>query len=77
MKTTLNLDDKLLAEAKARAARERTTFTSLIEEGLKARLRARPAAKGGPRKLPVYRGKGGLAAGLDGLNNSALRETAE
>jgi Family of unknown function (DUF6364) len=77
MKTTLNLDDKLLAEAKARAARERTTLTRLIEEGLKARLRAKPEVKGRTRKLPVYRGKGGLAAGLDGLDNAALREAAE
>jgi hypothetical protein len=77
MKTTLNLDDKLLAEAKATAARERTTLTRLIEDGLKARLRAKPEAMGRPRKLPVYRGKGGLTPGLDGLNNAALREAAE
>jgi hypothetical protein len=76
MKTTLNLDDKLLAEAKAVAARERTTLTRLIEEGLKNRLHTKPASK---RKtvLPVYAGKGGLAAGLDGLNNAALRAAAE
>jgi hypothetical protein len=76
MKTTLNLDDKLLAEAKAQAARERTTLTRLIEEGLKARLHTKAAIK--PRAaLPVYKGKGGLAANLDGLNNAALREAAE
>jgi len=75
MKTTLNLNDKLLAEAKAKAARERTTLTRLIEEGLKARLRVKPGGKGSA-KLPVYQGKGGLAEGLDGLNNAALRAAA-
>lgn len=76
MKTTLNLDDKLLAEAKALAALEQTTLTRLIEEGLKSRLRTKPPAKRlGP--LPVFEGKGGLVAGLDGLSNAALQEAAE
>ena len=34
MKTTLNLDDALLAKAKAQAAQEQTSLTRLIEEGL-------------------------------------------
>jgi hypothetical protein len=39
VRTTLDLDDGLLAEAKALAARERLTLTRLIEEGLALRLR--------------------------------------
>ena len=35
---------ELLADAKALAARQRTTLTRLIEEGLQLRLRARPAS---------------------------------
>lgn len=34
MKTTLNLSDQLLADAKALAAQHRTSLTRLIEEGL-------------------------------------------
>lgn len=76
MKTTLNLNDTLLTEAKALAVQQRTSLTRLIEEGLQLRLRVRkePAK---PMRLPVYRGKGGLAPGLDGLNNKALLDAAD
>ena len=41
MKTTLNINDQLLAGAKALAAQQRTSLTRLIEEGLQLRLRAK------------------------------------
>jgi hypothetical protein len=41
MKTTLDLTDRLLADAKATAARQRISLTRLIEEGLRLRLRLR------------------------------------
>lgn len=76
MKTTLDLNDALLARAKALAARQRTSLTRLIEEGLQLRLRAqRTPAK--PVSLPVYRGKGGLAPGLDGTSNKAMLDAAD
>ncbi|WP_397475165.1 DUF2191 domain-containing protein [Pusillimonas sp.] len=76
MKTTLDLNDTLLAEAKVAAARQRTTLTRLIEEGLQLRLqKQRMSAK--PVHLPVYRGKGGLMPGLDGLSNKALLDAAD
>ena len=76
MKTTLNLNDALLTEAKTLAAQQRTSLTRLIEEGLQLRLRARSAP---PRaiRLPVYRGKGGLASGLTGLSNRAVLDAAD
>jgi hypothetical protein len=39
LRTTLDRNDDLLAEAKAQAARERLTLTRLIEEGPALRLR--------------------------------------
>lgn len=76
MKTTLDLNDALITEAKALAAREHVTLTRLIEEALQLRLRAQ--RKTGVRvRLPVFRGKGGLAAGLDGLSNRAMFEAAD
>ena len=76
MKTTLDLDDALLAKAKSLAAQQRTSLTRLIEEGLQLRLRAqRVTAK--PVRLPVYRGKGGLAPGLNGLSNKAMLDAAD
>ncbi len=38
MRTTINLPDGLAREAKALAAAERRTFTSLVEEGLRSVL---------------------------------------
>ena len=77
MKTTLDLDDRLLARAKALAARERTSLTTLIEEGLRLRLRSRPATRGAAAPLPVYPGHGGLAAGVDSLSNRSLADAAD
>lgn len=75
MKTTLDINDQLLADAKALAARQRTSLTRLIEEGLQLRLRAQAgSAKLGPVRLPVFKGRGGLAAGVDPLSNKALLE---
>jgi hypothetical protein len=73
MKTTLDLNDQLLADAKALAARQRTSLTRLIEEGLQLRLRApESSAARGRVRLPVLRGRGGLVAGVDPLSNKAL-----
>ena len=77
MKTTLNLNDQLLADAKVLAVRLGTSLTRLIEEGLLLRLRG--AAHSGVAKLPkprlpVLKGQGGLVAGLDPLSNRALMQ---
>ena len=73
MKTTLDLNDQLLADAKALAAQQRTSLTRLIEEGLQLRLRATtdPAPLGRVR-LPVFKGRGGLVKGVDPLSNKSL-----
>ena len=75
IKTTLNINDQLLADAKALAAQQRTSLTRLIEEGLQLRLRAKVnSAKGGRLQLPVFKGLGGLVQGVDPLSNKALLE---
>jgi hypothetical protein len=77
MKTTLDINDTLLASAKALAARQRTSVTRLIEEGLQLRLRAKAMPKRAPKRaIPVFHGKGGLAVGVDPLSNKALLEAA-
>lgn len=75
VKTTLNLNDQLVADAKALAARQRTTLTRLIEEGLQLRLRAYASAplRTGVQ-LPVFKGRGGLVKSVDPLSNRALLE---
>ena len=73
MKTTLNIDDHLLSEAKALAAQQRTSLTRLIEEGLHLRLRAgSPAARRANVELPLLKGRGGLVEGVDPRSNKAL-----
>lgn len=57
MRTTINLPDALAEAAKARAAAEGRTFTSVVEEGLRAVLADdRPAAA---RQLPAFGEPGG------------------
>lgn len=78
MKTTLNLRDDLLAEAKARAVQERTTLTRMIEEDLALRLR-RPDVRcpAALVSLPVSRRRGGLRARLDPVRNQSLFDAAD
>ena len=42
MKTTLNLNDQVLRQAKGRAARDGLTLTRFVEDALRARLAAAP-----------------------------------
>ena len=81
MKTTLDINDVLLADAKVFAAQQRTSLTRLIEEGLQLRLRAaRTARRVGKSKLPsipVYRGKGGLRPGINSLSNKSMLDAAD
>jgi hypothetical protein len=61
MKTTMNIPDALIKEAKRRALDEGRTLTDLLVEGLKGRIqRSVPA-----RKLPVSSAEGGLVPGVD------------
>lgn len=78
MKTTLDIDDRLLAEAKAQAAREQKSLTRLIEEGLTLRLRDKPPKAGKVKiDLPVFKGGGGLAPGIDPSSNKSLYDALD
>jgi len=57
MKTTIELEDSLLAEVKRRAAAEGKTMKAFLEEALLARLRPRPRDRTAYRvDLPVVKG---------------------
>ena len=65
MRTTIRLDDDLLARAKQLAARTGRTLTAVIEEALRAGLaRYRPDRTREPIELPTF-GAGGLLPGVD------------
>lgn len=53
MRTTINLPDALAEAAKAKAATEGRTFTSVVEEGLRAVVEAGPEPPVTPERLPV------------------------
>jgi hypothetical protein len=78
VKTTLNLRDDLVAQAKALATKESTTLTRMIEEGLTLRLRkTRRASEVTVKELPVSPQRGGLRAGIDGTRNQSLFDAAD
>ncbi|MSQ52868.1 MAG: DUF2191 domain-containing protein [Betaproteobacteria bacterium] len=78
MKTTLDINDTLLANAKALAARRRTSLTRLIEEGLQLRLRSSlGATKASKRTIPVFKGRGGLVAGVNPSSNKSMLDAAD
>lgn len=57
MKTTLNLDDQLLREAKQLAAERSATLTSVIESALRDALAAARAREPKPLQLPTVKGR--------------------
>jgi hypothetical protein len=79
MRTTLDINDALLAKAKAVAAKEHTSLTRLIEEGLALRLRPQTKRSVQERpRLPIFEGQGGLASTVaDALSNRALMDAAD
>ena len=81
MKTTPNIGDALLSQAKAFAAQQHTTLTRWIEEGLQLCLRiARGLQRAIQKRRPVllvYAGRGGLVAGVDPLSNQAVLNAAD
>lgn len=79
MRTTLDINDALLSEAKAMAVREHSSLTRLIEEGLALRLRSARQVTGTRRPaLPVYDGAGGLHPAIaDPASNRTLLDAAD
>ena len=82
MKTTHNIDDTLLIEAKAFAAQQRKTLTRLIEEGLRLRLQPLSAAARTTQttiELPTLPSKNGrgLRPDINPLSNESLYDAAD
>jgi Arc/MetJ family transcription regulator len=74
MRTTVNIDDHLLAEAKILAARTSRSLGAVLDDALRAMLR-RDVGEHGHRefRLPTH-GTGGLQAGIDLDDKEALAE---
>jgi hypothetical protein len=73
VRTTVRLNDDLLAAAKQRAAAQHTTLTALIEDSLKRTLAVRPAT--GAKRFTIRRaGDAELQPGVDLNDSAALRD---
>jgi hypothetical protein len=78
MKTTLDLNDAILIQAKSLAAQQRTSLTRLIEEGLQLRLQSNlPKVKRSNRKMPTFNGKSGFKVGIDPMSNRSIYDALE
>lgn len=77
MRTTLNLDDEVLAGAKRLAQGSGKTLTAVIEDALRERLARRSASAGAESvKLPTVAGHG-LQPGIDLDNSAGLRDVMD
>jgi len=77
MRTTIKIDDGLLAEAKTRAADSGRTLNAVVEDALREAFARRATAGRPPRpKLPVFRG-GRLLPGVDLDDSAALLDLME
>ncbi len=76
MKTTLNVDDRLLREAKKRAVEEGETLTRLIERALRNYLMPAPRA-GAPFRLDLLTKNGSPVSGVNWDDRDSIYERME
>lgn len=74
MRTTITIDDALLEQLKARAAKEDTTVSRLIEDSVRLAARPRTDGEAAHRFKLVTFGKGGRFTSLDTDRISSLIE---
>jgi hypothetical protein len=73
MRTTLNIDDSVMAQLKREAARQRRTMSELVETALRLLFRSERKAPD-LRPLPTFRSGGAL---VDVADRTALYEAME
>lgn len=73
MKTTIDIADSLLDEARKVAQREGTTVKALVEQGLRRVVAERKRAGGFRLRKASFRGEG-LQQGMQGLAWDRIRE---
>lgn len=76
MRTTLDINDQLLVEAKRLAASRGVSLKALVEEALRERLHSRGVPSSAKVRLPTFSGRG-LQPGVDLTDSSALLEVMD
>lgn len=77
MRTTVRLDEHLLAEVKKLAAESGRTLTSVLEDALRDTLARRSVMAKRTRVRLKTVGSGGVRPGVDLDDSAALQETME
>jgi len=77
MRTTVDLPDELLTQARSRAADEGTTLTALLADGLRLRLARRVPSASARRALPTSPNRGGMQPWIDPGSNASLLDAAD
>ena len=75
MRTTVNIDDRLLEWAKGVAKEREVSLGDLVDEALQ-RLLMTPRDTEGP-DLPVFQGGGGVMPGVDLTSNRSMFDAAD
>ena len=73
MKTTVEIEDRLLTRAKDEARRRKTTLRRLIEEGLRFELKQKATRMKFRLRDAAFTGGGGLQPGVDLSNWDQIR----
>lgn len=76
MRTTLAIDDVLLAVAKRRAAEQGLTLGHFVERAVRHEL-ARQDPTGPRPEVPVHHGVGGVRPGVDVTSNRSVLEALD
>lgn len=76
MRTTIHIEDGLLAELRQMAAASGRTLTSVIQDALRESLSRRRKHERPPVELPVFHGTG-LLPGVDLNDSSSLLDQME
>lgn len=77
MRTTIRLEESLLAEAKKLAHETNRTLAAVIEDALRAAVARRHRPPPNRRVKLITDGRGGLRPGIDLDNSSALLDAME
>jgi hypothetical protein len=78
MRTTLNIDEGLLAAYKELAAHSHASLSHVIQDALREALTLRRARdQRPPIRLSAFAESGGLVAGVDLMDHAALSEVLE
>jgi len=76
MRTTVDLPDELLIEAKQRAAAEGRSLSDVVADAVRSSFARAAAAERQPVELPTFEG-GGLQPGVDLDDSAALLDLME